>query len=147
MKFLTGTVAHQLDAKNRIRIPAKFRNAFPEGEKLYYVEYNPGRVAVMPESVLGIRMGVFNDITPDDEEAMDAMARILGSVEEVAEDPQGRTQIPRTFRDHAEIAKEVVSVGMGNFIEIWAQHVYEQRIGGMEIRKANAIAYGKREKV
>ena len=41
MKFLSGKVAHQLDAKNRIRIPAKYKGAFPKGEQLYYVEYAP----------------------------------------------------------------------------------------------------------
>ena len=39
MKLLSGKVAHQLDAKNRIRIPAKYKGAFPKGETLYYVEY------------------------------------------------------------------------------------------------------------
>ena len=48
MKLLSGKVAHQLDAKNRIRIPAKYKNAFPEKEKLYFVEYAPGCISVMP---------------------------------------------------------------------------------------------------
>ena len=38
MKFLSGKVAHQLDAKNRIRIPAKYKAAFPKGEVLDDVE-------------------------------------------------------------------------------------------------------------
>ena len=144
MKFMTGTVEHQLDGKNRIRIPAKFRSAFPEKETLYFVRYNADRVAVMPESVLNAKMKVFDDITPDDEEAMDAMAKILGSVEELSEDNQGRTMIPRYFRDAAGIEKDVVTVGMGTYIEIWAKQLHEEKMRKMTVQHANAVAYGRK---
>ncbi len=143
MKFLTGRVSHQLDAKNRIRIPAKYKNAFPDGEKLYFFEYNAGRIAVMPESVISEKMKVFDSVTPGDEDAMDAMAKLFSSMEEVAEDPQGRVQIPKQFREYAAIQKDVITVGMGTYIEIWAQEVFDARIGGKTMQEVNASLYKK----
>lgn len=143
MKLLSGKVAHQLDAKNRIRIPAKYKNAFPEKEKLYFVEYAPGCISVMPESVLGTRLASFDEVNPGDPAMMNAKRRILCSIEEVAEDGQGRTQIPKSFREYAELGKDVVTVGMGDYVEIWSQEKFEASVGSMTIQQANAVAYKK----
>lgn len=143
MKFLSGKVAHQLDAKNRIRIPAKFKNAFPEHETLYYVEYAPDCITVMPESVLSEKLASFDEVDPGDPQLMLAKRRIMSSIDEVTEDGQGRTQIPKSFRDYAKLTKDVVTVGMGNYVEIWSLEKFEEQMNGMTIRQANAIAYKK----
>ncbi len=144
MKLLSGKVAHQLDAKNRIRIPAKYKNAFPTGEPLYYVEYAPACISVMPESVLNSRLASFDEVNPGDPEMMNAKRRILCSIEEVVEDGQGRAQLPKSFREYASIEKDVITVGMGDYVEIWAQDRFERAVGDMTIQQANALAYKKK---
>ena len=146
MKHLYGTFEHQLDDKNRIRIPAKFLSVFEkkyENEPLYFVIYTPGRIALMPESVLDTRMGVLEKILPDDEEAMDALSKIMGAAEEVNKDGQGRAVIPKTLRREAEIDKDVVTVGMGDYIEIWAKEVRAERVDKMSRSEAIQKAYAK----
>lgn len=144
MKLLTGKVAHQLDAKNRIRIPAKYKNEFPRGEKLYFVEYAAGCISVMPESVLSAKLASFDEVNPGDPEMMNAKRRIMCSIDEVAEDPQGRAPIPKAFREYAGLGKDVVTVGMGQYIEIWAQDKFEASVGSMTIQQANMLAYNKK---
>ena len=141
MKLLSGKVAHQLDAKNRIRIPAKYKGAFPKGETLYYVEYAPHCISVMPESVPGKKLASFDEVNPGDPGMMDAKRRILSSIEEVTEDGQGRAQLPKSFREYAGLVKDVITVGMGDYVEIWAQEQFEQSVGKMSIQQANALAY------
>ena len=117
MKRLYGTYEHQLDDKNRIRIPAKFLSVFEkeyDTEPLYYIIYNPGRIAIMPESVLDSKISVLENLLPVHEEEMDALSKILGTAEEVNKDGQGRTIIPKTLRKAAGIEKDVVTVGMGD---------------------------------
>lgn len=143
MKLLSGKVVHQMDAKSRIRIPAKYKSAFPENEKLYFVEYAPECITVMPESVLGTKLSSFDNVNPGDPEMMMAKRRILSSIDEVAEDGQGRTQIPKSFRDYAKLSKDVVTVGMGNYVEIWSLEKFEEQMGGMSIQQANSLAYKK----
>lgn len=145
MKLLTGRVEHQLDSKNRIRIPAKYKNAFPDGEKLYFFEYIRGRVAVMPESVLAEKLARLGDISPANESMMDSATYIYSIIDEVNEDSQGRTQIPKTFRDDAGLTKDIITVGMGSYIEIWAKENYEARIGTMTIQQANETLYRKND--
>ena len=141
MKFLSGTVAHQMDAKNRIRIPAKYKAAFPKGETLYFVQYAPGCISVMPESVLSRKLATFDEVNPGDPELMNAKRRIMSCIDEVVEDGQGRAQLPKAFREDAGMVKDVVTVGMGDYIEIWAQERFKEKVGGMTLQQANALAY------
>ena len=138
---MSGKVVHQMDAKNRIRIPAKYKNAFPDREKLYFVEYAPDCITVMPESVLSTKLASFDEVNPGDPDMMIAKRRILSSIDEVSEDGQGRTQIPKSFRDYAKLTKDVVTVGMGNYVEIWSLEKFEEQMNGMSIQQANTLAY------
>ena len=70
-----------------------------------------------------------------------AKRRILSSIEEVTEDGQGRAQLPKSFREYAGLVKDVITVGMGDYVEIWAQEQFEQSVGKMSIQQANALAY------
>ena len=146
MKRLYGTYEHQLDDKNRVRIPAKFVSVFDkeyEGQPLYFVIYTSERIAIMAESVLDRRMAMLEKLLPDDEEAMDAKSKILGSAEEVNKDGQGRVVIPKHLRREVGIDKDVVTVGMGDYIEIWSKGVRTQRVDQMSRVEANQKAYAK----
>lgn len=146
MKRLYGTYEHQLDDKNRIRIPAKFLAVFDkeyEGEPLYFVIYTDGRIAIMPESVLDERTGQLKTLLPDETDAMNALSKILGTVEEVNKDGQGRAIIPKFLRNEVRIEKDVVTVGMGDYIEIWAKQVRAGSVDRMSVDEANKKAYGR----
>ena len=54
MKYFSGTVSHQLDAKNRIRIPAKFRNDLDDA--YYFVAGAQGCISVFPKAALEERL-------------------------------------------------------------------------------------------
>lgn len=118
--------------------------AFPKGEPLYFVEYAPGCISVMPESVKDRRIGKEDDFDPDDEDAFDAMRIIFCSTMQVEIDKQGRAKIPKYYRDIAGIKKDVVTVGFSDFIEIWDRDRFEEKRSKMSIREANAIYYKKK---
>lgn len=140
--FLLGKVEHQLDSKMRIRIPNKFRKLFPEGEILHFVLYTPGCIAVMCDSVLAKRMTFYN-VDPSEDFSMRAQRFLSSCTDDVKEDAQGRIMIPKWMRDHAGFNKDtldVVTVGMGDYIEIWTAENYAANMEGMTIARANEIA-------
>ncbi len=139
--MLGGRVDHAIDDKNRIRIPAMYLAAFPEGEPLFFVEYSPGCISVMPESVKDRRIGREEDCDPDDEEAFNAMRIIFSSTMPVEVDNQGRAKIPKYYREIAGIKKDVVTIGFADFIEIWDRDRFEEMRSRMSIREANAVYY------
>lgn len=142
--MLGGRVDHTIDDKNRIRIPAAYLDAFPEGEQLYFVEYATGCISIMPESVKNRRIGSEEDFDPDDEAMMDAMRTIYASVTPVEMDNQKRVKVPRYFKDLAGLKKDIVTVGFMDFIEVWDRERYEAKRAQMTIKRANEIYYKRR---
>ena len=74
---------------------------------------------------------------------MNALSKILGTVEEVNKDGQGRAIIPKFLRNEVRIEKDVVTVGMGDYIEIWAKEVRAAQIDSMTLSEANKKAYAR----
>ena len=72
------------------------------------------------------RVEKLNEIHSGDPKLLAAKRKILSSIEQLQEDEQGRTLLPASFRQAAKIQKEVVTIGMGNYIEIWAKEVYDK---------------------
>ncbi len=120
MKYFTGRIEHSLDEKNRIRIPKKYRQEFPENEKIYFVRYTKGCIAVFSESALAKRLEVLEEIKSNQPELQLAKRVILSAIEEIEEDKQGRTVLSAVMRKHAGITKDVVTIGMGDYLEVWA---------------------------
>ena len=50
---------------------------------------------------------------------------LLASAFEAEEDNQGRILVPQELRDYAKIKKQIVFIGAGNRVEIWAEEVWE----------------------
>ncbi len=134
--FFTGTVSHQLDGKNRIRIPKRFRAGFPVGETLYFVRYTKGCIAVVTESGLQTRMEDLLAVRSDQTDRMTAKRLILSRIEEVVEDTENRIVLSAAMRTHAGIKKDVLCIGMGDYIEIWAPERFEQETENMPLDEA-----------
>ena len=123
-----GMFEHQLDDKKRIRIPAKFRKALvgEDGDKSYSFARGmvDGCVYVLPEEELQAIMEKLSEEKMG--EASLATMLFYGSVYEAEEDPQGRVVLPAKLKAAAGIEKDIVTVGRGKRIEIWAADVYEK---------------------
>lgn len=140
MKTLTGTIAHNMDAKYRIRIPKKFKDEMTAGnEQLHFVRLGKGFIAVMNDTVLGETFGAFKNISVSDTRRTGAKRSISSGVFDVEEDTQGRTSLPKSVRDFIGADKDhtdLVAIGMGNYIEIWTQEAYDAEMESWTIEDA-----------
>ena len=149
MGFL-GTCYHQVDAKNRIRIPARFKSSAPKGEALYFFKHREDCFAILPESSLNQILSLYGDNNPlsaDSDDEQDALTYIYSMIDDVEEDNQGRVTTPKMFRDPAHLTKdntEVTSIGRGNFIEVWAQSVFENKIARKSLAQSKAQCQAKK---
>lgn len=129
-----GRVEHSMDAKNRIRIPAKFRALL--GKEFYFMVRPQGCIGVLtPEELERVKEKLSN-VTTGDTRKMMARRLILGSVERAVEDEQGRILLSSFFREHAKIGKDVVTVGNGEILEIWAAEAFRKYMDEMSIDEA-----------
>ncbi len=131
-----GTVEHALDDKNRIRIPKRFREAFPEGERIYFMKYEKGCIAVYSESVLNARIAEYTSVKSDQPDLGNYKRAILSRVELIEEDAQGRTVLSASMRAHAHITKNAVTIGMYDYLEIWSPEELEKEQAGVTLDEA-----------
>ena len=121
--MLGGEYRHGLDAKNRIFIPAKLR------EEL-------GATFVIAKDIREKCLKVYSlagweaYIAPLREQKRKLSEKIMrflhASMAQATPDSQGRVVLPAELVEHAEIKKESVIVGCGDYAEIWAESVYDQ---------------------
>lgn len=131
-----GSVEHQLDDKNRIRIPKRFRDAFPDGDEIYFVKYTDGCIAVFPASVLSERLKDYSNIKSDDRDRQELKRSLFAAIEPCNEDGQGRILLSAGLRAYAHIKKDVITVGMYDYLEIWSPENYAETLGGVTLNKA-----------
>lgn len=128
MSMLTGEYNHQLDAKNRIRIPAKLKKEL--GEEYYFTKGTNGCISVFPKATVDAQFEVLKDIKLGDLEAQKSLRTFAKSFVSAEEDNQGRIVLNPSLRKYANINKDIVICGAVTRVEIWAKEVYDEYFGG-----------------
>lgn len=130
-----GYALNAVDAKNRLSVPASFREvvtARSESKSIVValaeranclVGYDAGRPATVKAEIEERFAGDFSE-TRDNK-----MRTLLGTSEEVAFDDNGRIVMSSNMRDFGEIEKLVLFWGMGDFFEIWNPHLFLETPG------------------
>ena len=125
MLMLTGEYNHQLDAKNRIRIPAKLKKEL--GDDYYFTRGTNGCIAVMPKSMVDKKLEVLMSTVKDgDLEKQKGLRMYAKSFVAGEEDNQGRVVLNSKLKAYANIKKDVVICGAITRIEIWAKEEYDK---------------------
>ncbi|MDE7440135.1 MAG: cell division/cell wall cluster transcriptional repressor MraZ [Clostridia bacterium] len=129
MFFLTGEYDHQIDAKNRIRIPAKLKG---NEEKLYFSKGTDGCIFVFYEAAVKEKLERLEEVKISDKDKQRGLRAFTNSLKLVEMDPQGRLVIPSELVSFAKIQKDIKICGSGARIEIWAKEVYEEYLSASE---------------
>lgn len=118
-----GKSRHQLDAKNRITVPAAWRVQGDDArDRAYYVAwphpngylcvFPPERFAALTAKAQGARLS--------DTRAQAALREIFSSAHRFSCDAAGRAVFPEALLKHAGIDKDLTLVGMNDFFEVWS---------------------------
>ncbi len=124
------TYAHQLDAKNRMRIPAKLRDEL--GESYYVTVGTGGCLCVYTEAQMKKVNAFLSDINPFDNAKLQVARYIIHSTWHAEEDGQGRILLPQNLRQAARIDKNVLVFKGPNCIEIWSKEVWDSYVSNVD---------------
>jgi MraZ protein len=119
-----GESRHTLDAKNRLRIPAKFRTEL--GDKYVVTVGSDGCLCVYSNAKFEKYVEKLESIPNFDLQAQRSIRKILSLAIEVEPDEQGRFILPKNLKDFAKIDKNLVINGSGSKIEIWSEEVWDE---------------------
>lgn len=121
----SGQFNVSIDLKGRVSVPATFREELRESyqsESVFVTVFKDGLVAYPPSRWEKIRENV--KALPEGP-VKDAYRRNrIAPAQECLFNKQGRVQIPQALREHADLQKDAVVVGMDDKIEIWNQQTH-----------------------
>jgi MraZ protein len=119
-----GHYEHSLDAKNRLSVPARFRAAFSDGVVLAK-DAEPCVAVWTPTTHESILERALAGLNPFSKQHRQLSRYFQGNSFEVELDSAGRVTVPAPLLEHGGIAKEVVVVGVGDHLEIWARERWQ----------------------
>ena len=128
-----GEFEHTIDEKNRLTLPARFRDELAGG--LVVTRGMDGCLYAYPaeqwNSLVESQLGSLNLLSRDDR----MMQRYFfsGGAEAVP-DKQGRVMLPAALIAHAKLGREVIVAGVHDHLEIWDRAAWREQIADVEGR-------------
>jgi len=128
-----GEHEHTLDEKNRLTLPARFRESFPDG--LVVTRGMDGCLYVYARSdwehLVASRLADLDLLSRDDR----MMQRyFFSAAAEASPDRQGRIMLPAALVEHGGLGREVVVAGVHDHLEIWNRATWRALIKDVEGR-------------
>ena len=124
-KMFLGEYQHSVDDKGRLFIPAKLREAL--GKTFYICKGFDGCLLIYDEEQWQQFAAKLNALPMAKKSARDAKRFFFAGASEGSCDKQGRVLVAASMRAYADIAKDVVIIGVGDKAEIWAAERWQEQ--------------------
>ncbi len=129
--MLLGEYEHTIDEKNRLTLPAKFRQSFPGGGVvtrgmdgcLYLYARDEW------EGLVESRLGSLDPLSRDDRMIQ---RYFFSGAAEIEPDKQGRIMLPGALIEHAQLGREVIVLGVYDHLEIWDRAAWRLQLKEVE---------------
>jgi MraZ protein len=129
--MLLGAYDHTIDDKNRLTLPAKFRQAF-EGGVFVTRGLDGCLFAYRREDwnrLVESRLAPLDPLSP---ETRRLQRFFYAGASESELDKQGRVMIPAQLIEHAKLGREVVVAGVNDRLEIWDRAAWRKELAEVE---------------
>jgi MraZ protein len=121
---ITGEYRNSLDEKGRLLIPSRLR-AELNGESLVLTRGVESCLWLFQASRwISLAEQLTQSTSLFQKRARILKRRIIAPAQEVELDKAGRINIPPTLREYADLTKDVVVLGLENYVEIWNEAAY-----------------------
>jgi len=121
-----GETAINLDAKGRLAIPMRYRDALVEQCEnrmvLTYSAFDSGSLWLQSEQTWEAMRDDVMELPSFKAAHRSLQRRLVGSATAVEPDGSGRILLPHSLRQVAGLEKRVVMLGMGKRFEIWNEN-------------------------
>lgn len=125
-----GSYQHNIDAKGRVFMPAKFREEL--GENFVMCRGTVKCIFVFSKEGWNRFTANIVNIPTTDMQLQKFIRRLYASACEAETDKQGRILINQKLRDYAEVEKECIINGVQNRVEIWNPENWEAYLDGTD---------------
>jgi MraZ protein len=119
-----GEFTHQLDAKNRLSIPAAWRVSGDDGDYYFAWPHPEGCIAVYPPEMRAELLDKARHIRQSDMRGQALLRNLFGKGFQFGCDKQGRILLPEPLVRTAGIERAATLVGLGRNFQIWSAERY-----------------------
>lgn len=140
-----GINAITIDAKGRLAMPTRYRDALSEQGKtslVVTIDTDETCLLLYPSTQWQIIENKLQSL-PSFNAAVRRIQRLLiGHATDVELDSNGRVLLPPLLRDYARLDKHVVLIGQGNKFEVWDEALWQTKREQWLIEEANKEGEG-----
>ncbi len=122
--MFAGNYQHSLDDKGRLILPAKFRKELKEG--LVITAWPGPCLLLIPVLNWQGWKERLASLPKTDKKVQDFLRVFYSHLSEEMPDRQGRITINENQRRWIEANKELVVIGMGDWLEVWSKEKWQQ---------------------
>lgn len=134
--MFTGEYRPSVDEKSRIAIPTKLRKSRKDDDSqisqlqewVFSYGYDHCIMGMPRDSWDSFVQEKIAKLSKSDKENRQRIRFFLSGAFECELDKQGRFILPQNLKDYARIEKELVIIGVGEFIEIWDERLYRNEV-------------------
>jgi MraZ protein len=129
--MLLGEYEHTIDDKNRLTLPARFRQDFAGGIVVTrgmdgcLFAYTRGDWDALVDNRLGM-------LDPLSQEGRRMQRFFFSGAAETELDKQGRVGLPAALLQHAKLDRDVVVAGVHDHLEIWDRDAWRRELAEVE---------------
>ena len=123
--MIIGEYRSTIGDKKRVSLPKKFRDEL--GQEIILTRG-------YEDSLILVNKGMWEKIAKDvvggsfiNKNIRDTSRFLIGGAIEISIDKQGRFLIPESLYEHAKLSKEIVFIGLINWIEVWDKDEWLKR--------------------
>ena len=136
MSFV-GSYPHTLDAKKRVFIPAKFREEL--GDEFYITRKFGEFLSIYTAEDWQAFVEKIERLPESD--ADEIQDYILGAAQKCTPDSNGRIILDEKLLEYAHIEKNMVFVGAGKQVRIWAEEIWNEREKNRNLERIRETMY------
>jgi MraZ protein len=126
-----GQFLHSIDAKGRVSLPARFRDGVaPNGTGPFVVTpalFEPC-LRLYPMAAWEALEEKVSTLSTLDPHTVRFRRMFISAAIECELDRAGRVLVPPHLRQKAELTKDVLWAGMGQFIEVWSKPLWDDAL-------------------
>ncbi|MEW9123709.1 MAG: division/cell wall cluster transcriptional repressor MraZ [Thermotaleaceae bacterium] len=119
-----GEYEHAIDSKGRVIIPSKFRDEL--GEKFIVTKGLDNCLFVYPQGEWKTFENKLKQLPLTNRDARAFVRSFFAGATECELDKQGRITLPTNLRQHANLEKDIVTIGVSTRVEIWSKEEWER---------------------
>jgi MraZ protein len=136
-----GKFTLPLNEKNQLTLPSNYREAM--SDTAYITQGFDRNLILLPQQAFNTIYSHVTATSISDPSARLLNRLFLGGAAKISIDGSGQLDLPSNLCEYADLGKEIIIVGQGEYSEIWSPALWQKQIESLNDFEANIHRFEK----